>query len=58
MDNGNLCVAVVIEANHTCVSARGVQNESTMMTSELTGAFKQNPATRQEFYEFINRLPK
>ena len=49
-------VAVVIEANHMCACVRGVRHDSTMMTSKLSGAFKENAATREEFYKFISFL--
>jgi GTP cyclohydrolase I len=43
-------VAVVIEADHFCVKARGIQDmESSTVTSKLGGAFKDDPATRAEF---------
>ena len=37
---GNGCVAVRIIANHTCVSLRGIKDDSTMMTTKLSGAFR------------------
>jgi GTP cyclohydrolase I len=52
----NLGVAVIIEANHMCACVRGVRHDSTMMTSKLSGAFKDDPATRDEFYKFISFL--
>lgn len=55
---GNEGVAVVIEANHMCACVRGVQHDSTMMTSKLSGAFKNHPDTKHEFYEFISYLKK
>lgn len=55
---GNNGVAVVIEANHMCACVRGVKHDSTMMTSHLTGAFKENPATREEFYRFIDNVKR
>jgi len=54
----NQGVAVVIEAMHTCVSVRGVQHDSKMKTSMLSGGFKQNAPTRLEFYEFIRNLKR
>lgn len=48
---GNLGVAVSINATHNCVSCRGVGHEgASMQTSKLTGAFFDNPHTRQEFF--------
>ena len=50
----NKGVAVMIEATHNCVSCRGVKHGgASMKTSKLTGAFKDDNATRAEFYEFI-----
>lgn len=47
-------VAVVIEAQHLCMSMRGVQKQNAMMTtSEFTGAFLKNTNTRQEFMHLI-----
>ncbi len=44
-----LGVAVVIEAQHMCMSMRGVQKQNSITTtSDFTGAFE-NLATRQEF---------
>ena len=50
----NKGVAVMIEATHNCVQCRGVKHGgASMKTSKLTGAFKDDPSTRNEFYEFI-----
>lgn len=51
-------VAVMIEASHMCACVRGVKHNSTMMTSKLSGAFKENNAVREEFYNFVKRLDK
>lgn len=51
-------VAVAIEAKHMCACVRGVKHNSIMMTSKMSGAFINNPETREEFYDFINRLNK
>jgi GTP cyclohydrolase I len=53
-ENGG--VAVLIEANHLCACVRGVKHDSTMMTSKLSGAFKERPEVREEFYNFVKRL--
>jgi len=43
-------VAVMIDATHYCVKARGVEDVSShTVTSKLGGAFKSNSATRAEF---------
>ena len=52
----NAGVAVVCEANHMCACVRGVRHNSTMMTSHLSGAFKNDPATREEFYKFVENV--
>ena len=47
-------VAVVIEADHTCCSHRGVGHNSTMRTARMTGAFLDNSdQSRSEFYKFV-----
>lgn len=49
-----LGVAVVIEAQHMCMQMRGVQKQhSVTTTSDFTGAFLKNMATRQEFLNII-----
>lgn len=46
--------AVVIEAEHLCMQMRGVQKRgSVMVTSAMLGAFRKNPATRDEFISII-----
>ena len=46
--------ACVIEATHLCMSCRGIQKQNArMVTSSLLGAFKDDPATRQEFFSMI-----
>lgn len=43
-------VAVTIDATHYCVKSRGVEDTgSSTVTSHLGGAFKTDPALRQEF---------
>ena len=50
----NLGVAVMIEANHTCCSLRGIKQHSTMRTAKMTGAFREpDNNSRNEFYKFI-----
>lgn len=47
-------VAVVLEAEHTCMTIRGVKKPgSTMVTSALRGLFKSNLATRTEVLSFF-----
>jgi len=49
-------VAVVVEAMHLCSMMRGVKkHDARMTTSAMHGAFRANPATRQEFLDNISR---
>ncbi len=48
-------VAVVIEANHECMSTRGVHKTGvSMVTSRMLGAFRHDPSTRREFLSMIS----
>jgi GTP cyclohydrolase I len=48
-------VAVVIDANHECMSTRGVhKTESSTITSRMLGSFRDNIETRAEFMNLIN----
>lgn len=47
-------VAVVIEAAHQCMTTRGVHKPGvTMVTSQMLGAFRNDPMTRREFLTII-----
>ncbi len=47
-------VGVVIEAQHLCMMARGVQKQNTVMTtSSFTGFFRDQDKTRNEFLRLI-----
>jgi GTP cyclohydrolase IA len=49
-------VAVVIEAEHECMSTRGVHKSGvSMVTSRMLGAFRDNEATRRELLAMITR---
>jgi GTP cyclohydrolase I len=49
-----LGVGVVLEAEHLCMRMRGVEKQnSTVVTSAMLGAFRENPQTRQEFMNLI-----
>lgn len=51
-----LGVAVMIEAQHTCVSMRGVQKQqATAVTSAYCGVFLEDEKKRNEFLERINK---
>lgn len=49
-----LGVAVVIEAQHQCMTTRGVHKTGVnMVTSRMLGAFREDPITRREFLSII-----
>ncbi len=49
-------VAVVIEAEHQCMSTRGVHKSGvSMVTSRMLGAFRDDPTTRRELLTMIAR---
>lgn len=49
-----LGAACIIEAQHFCMKARGIEKQnSIMVTSSLKGIFKGEPATRAEFMRLI-----
>lgn len=48
-------VAVVVSAEHSCMSIRGIRKPGTKtITSALRGEFKSNQSTRAEFMSLIN----
>ena len=49
-------VAVVIEASHGCMTTRGVHKPGTsLVTSRMLGAFRDDPSTRREFMSIISQ---
>lgn len=47
-------VAVLIKAEHHCMSTRGVHVHGTeTITTEMTGAFRDDPDTRNRFFELL-----
>lgn len=52
---GTKDVACIIEAKHLCVNCRGIKDAaSSTITAELSGIFRTNPITRQEFLHYVN----
>ena len=49
-------VGIVIEAQHMCMTMRGVEKQhSKMITSSMLGLFRKSTATRAEFLNLINQ---
>ena len=49
-------VAVVVEAQHKCMTTRGISTPGiSMVTSQLLGKFRIDASTRREFYSMINQ---
>ena len=49
-------VAVVVEAEHQCMTTRGIQKPGTsLITSRMLGLFRRNDATRREFLALIGQ---
>ncbi len=47
-------IAVVIDAHHHCVSSRGIRDiQSSTITSEFSGKFKDDDKCRTEFFTYI-----
>jgi GTP cyclohydrolase I len=47
-------VGVVLEAEHQCMTTRGIQKPGTsLITSRMLGLFRRNDATRREFLSLI-----
>ena len=48
-------VGVVVEGEHMCMRMRGVQKQNaSMQTSSMTGVFRKEKKTREEFLNLIN----
>ena len=47
-------VGVIIEASHQCMTTRGIHKTGVLMvTSKMTGIFKENASTRKEFLDLV-----
>ena len=50
-------VAVIVKAEHFCMTARGVkEHESDMLTSVVRGKFRDDPAIKSEFFSLLNNM--
>jgi GTP cyclohydrolase I len=49
-------VAVIIEAQHQCMTTRGIHKPGvSMVTSRMLGAFRNDPSTRRELLSMVGR---
>lgn len=50
-------VAVVVQAEHFCMTHRGVkEHESDMTTAVMRGCFRTDPSIKKEFYDIMARM--
>ena len=50
-------VAVIVKAEHHCMTARGVKEHSSdMTTAVMHGAFRTDPSLKNEFYQLFNSM--
>ena len=50
-------VAVIVKAEHFCMTARGVkEHESDMLTSVVRGIFRDDQAIKAEFFSLLNNM--
>jgi GTP cyclohydrolase I len=50
-------VAVLIQAEHHCMTHRGVkEHESDMTTSVMRGQFRKDPSLKQEFFNIVHKM--
>lgn len=50
-------IAVVVKAEHMCMTHRGVrEHESDMTTAIMLGAFDEHPPLKAEFYQLLNTM--
>lgn len=53
---GSSAVGVIVKAEHSCMSIRGVRKPGSMtVTSSLRGSFRSDPASRAELMSLINQ---
>ena len=50
----NIGVAVMIEANHSCINNRGInQKDAKMKTHTLMGCFRNDPEISRRFFQLV-----
>ena len=50
-------VAVLIQAEHGCMTMRGVkEHDSDMTTSVMRGVFRDTPHLKKEFFDIVSRM--
>lgn len=51
-------VAVLVQAEHHCMTSRGVrEHESAMTTSVMRGKFRETPSLKEEFFQIVHKMP-
>lgn len=51
-------IAVIVQAEHGCMSMRGVkEHDSNMSTSVMRGVFRNTPHLKKEFFDIVSRHP-
>ena len=48
-------MAIVMRGTHLCKTMRGVKNNGTMTVAHLSGVFREDAQTRNEFYKLIDQ---
>lgn len=54
-ENPPLGIALVMRGSHLCKEMRGVKKKGIMISSYLTGKFREDPEVRAEFMNFVNK---
>jgi GTP cyclohydrolase I len=52
-------VAVMVEAEHTCMSLRGVEKQgASTVTTQFTGLFRDDPSQQVRFISLVRETPR
>jgi len=54
-DNPPLGMAMLMKGRHMCKESRGVKKQGEMTSTYLTGIFKTDPRTREEFLSYVSK---